>query len=193
MKLATPLLLAALAAGPSLAQEGDSTAGPPVVEAPDRFLGVALVRGTDVGGFGVRGEYYRPGTFGTFDGLEELIPSLMIGADFTYFFPQAVEDELSGSEYTVNFFSLNVNTRGNYLERKRLDAYWLLGANVFLVTVSNEEDEVLLAYSNSTNAGLNLGTGAEYTLSGVRAFGEAEYALSSISQLVLTAGLRLNM
>ncbi len=110
------------------------------------------------------------------DGVYTINEDFRAGADIIYFF----------AETDVTFWELNMN--GNYLfvNNDGLIAYALAGINYAKQSV---DIDGFGSYSNS-EVGLNLGAGLEYELGFAKLAPEIKYALSSLDQVVISAGLR---
>jgi hypothetical protein len=94
----------------------------------------------------------------------------------------------------VEFNWLEFNTNGHYLfaNRESMEFYLLSGLN--FTSLFSDSANIRLPGGDTTDTvyvGLNIGTGAEYSLGAVNAYLEGKYALSSANQLVLIGGLRI--
>ncbi len=109
------------------------------------------------------------------DGVYTINEDFRAGADIIYYF----EDS------DVTFWELNLN--GNYIftQDESMIIYGLAGINYARQSVSTEWG----SWSNS-EVGLNIGAGLEYDLGFATIAPEIKYALSSLDQLVISAGLR---
>jgi len=100
-------------------------------------------------------------------------------ADLKIFFPD------SPSGVTNSFWELNANIHYLFLKKVNTKVYGLAGLNYATQKASSGGYSI----SNS-EAGLNLGGGAEFGMGFGALFAEVKYALSNYDQFDLNAGLR---
>jgi hypothetical protein len=103
-------------------------------------------------------------------------------ADVSIFFP----DSPSGTDNS--FWEINANVHYLFLNEEGTTVYGLGGLNYATQKVSGGG----FSFSNS-EAGLNLGGGAEFGLDFADLYIEAKYAISNYDQLALAAGLRFDI
>ncbi|MDZ7719457.1 MAG: hypothetical protein U5K72_11635 [Balneolaceae bacterium] len=102
---------------------------------------------------------------------------------------------LSGEDSNgLEFNWLEFNVNGHYLFVKQQNSKFYLLSGLNFATLFSDHSNIRLPGGDATDTvyvGLNIGTGAEFSLGSVNAFLEGKYALSSAHQLVLTTGLRI--
>lgn len=99
-------------------------------------------------------------------------------ADFTYYFPD-----------NYDFYAFNVNVHYAFFSEANTKVYGLAGFNY----ATQEFDLGSLGSASNSEAGLNLGGGAEFGLAFAKLFGEIKYVVSDYDQLALAAGLRFGL
>ncbi|MCB9081659.1 MAG: outer membrane beta-barrel protein [Lewinellaceae bacterium] len=103
------------------------------------------------------------------------------GADFIYY--------LDGAE-GVSFWEFNVNGHYIFADSGQLKTYAFAGLNFTHVTV----DLGQFGSAGNTDTGVNLGAGAQLKLSDkISGLGEVKYVLGGGDQLVLSAGVLVNL
>jgi len=120
-------------------------------------------------GIGIRGDY-------------QISESILGSVNYNYY----LADE---------FYSLStINLDGLYtFAGDGIRPYVLAGLNIAIVSVNFDFFGVSQSVSN-TEIGINLGGGAQLPLSDkMAAFGELKYALASLDELVISAGLKFNL
>ncbi len=108
-------------------------------------------------------------------------------ADGIYYLPG---EDSNGVEF--NWLEFNINGHYLFVNQQSRKFYLLSGLN--FSTLFSDNSNIRLPGGDAINTvyvGLNIGTGAEFSLGSVNAFVEGKYALSSAHQLVLTSGLRI--
>jgi hypothetical protein len=141
------------------------------LQAQDFKLGGGLVYGTEVESIGIEVGAVA-GLTGDFRGA----------ADFKYFFP----DSPSGVDNTL--WELNANVHYALFSQANAKVYGLAGLNYISQEVSGGGITV-----SDSEAGLNLGGGAEFGLGFASLYAELKYAISDWDQLDLSAGLRFGL
>lgn len=129
--------------------------------------GVGMAFGSEIEQVGIQGDlHYRFAS----------MPSVMMGAGFTYYFPKDNQD----------FYEANLNGAYIFYEEFMFKSYAYTGLNYARSKVSLGNDSV-----SETAFGLNLGIGAEYDFGPLFAFGDLKYVISEFDQPVFTLGIRV--
>lgn len=103
-------------------------------------------------------------------------------ADLSFYFP----DSPSGGDYT--FWEINANLHYLFVAQESTSFYALAGLNYATQKISGGG----MSFSSS-EAGLNVGAGAEFGMGFGDFYVEGKYALSTYDQLALAAGLRFGL
>lgn len=144
------------------------------------ILGLTLIYNTDTqaqdfkagGGLAFGSEVEAIGIQAT--GVYNINEEFNGAADFIIFFPD-----------NYDWWELNINGHYKFHSQDNVQVYGLAGLNF----ASWEVDTGVGSISDS-EAGLNLGGGAEMGLDFANLYGEIKYILSDADQLVISAGLR---
>ena len=120
------------------------------------------------------------------DGYYTITENIRAGGDFTFYFPKSL-----GSA-TATVWELNIN--GNYIfhEEDELMVYGLGGINITGIHIDYDG---FMDNTSDTEAGLNIGAGAEYRLDFADLFGEAKIGNlgGDANQFALGIGLRFKL
>ena len=126
-------------------------------------------------------------------GIYEISLPLHISPSFNIYIPRVTKDELY--KQVISGFSIDIDGHYvfNYLDKFEL--YGLAGLNITFAKNHVEYFEMNEVYNTWENfMGLNLGIGTYYKLKEqFDLFGEAKYIVSKRGQLILTAGILLNI
>ncbi len=117
---------------------------------------------------------------------------IRIGADITYF----LTDKVSAGETEIktSVFAINVNGHYMLVTSEQLILYAIGGLNFGFVSVDVSglgSQFINFVDDTSTELGLNVGGGVEYTVPFGRVYGELKYVLGGFDQLVIGAGVRI--
>lgn len=137
----------------------------------DFKVGGGLAYGTEIEAIGVQGS-------AVYGFTEELRGA----ADVTIYFPDSQEG------VDNSFWAINANVHYLFMAEDASSFYGLGGINYATQEVSGGG----MSFSNS-EAGLNLGGGAEFGLEFGVIYLEGKYVISDFDQLVLSGGLRFNL
>jgi len=121
---------------------------------------------------------------------------LGIGIVGDYQFTESIIGSVNYNYFLADeFFGLStINLDGLYtFDGEGIRPYVLAGLNIATISVNFDFFGVSESVSN-TEIGLNIGGGAELPLGdSMAAFGELKYALASVDELVISAGLKFNL
>lgn len=131
----------------------------------DFKAGGGLVYGTEIEAIGIQGS-----------GVYSFTETLRGAADLTIFFPDDTPQGLDRS-----FWTINANVHYLFMAEEATTVYGLGGLNYATSETGS--------FSNS-EAGLNLGGGAEFGVGFGDIYVEAKYVVSDFDQLVLGGGVR---
>lgn len=133
-------------------------------------------------------------TAGAAYGLEVEAPGIQVGAvygftdnlrgaaDISFYFP----DSPNNGDYT--FWELNINAHYLFISKETTNFYGLAGLNYATQKISGGGMSI-----SSSEAGLNIGAGAEFGVGFGAIYVEGKYALSNYDQLALAAGVRFGI
>ncbi|MBX2822783.1 MAG: outer membrane beta-barrel protein [Rhodothermaceae bacterium] len=141
-------------------------------------VGGGLAFGTDIEAAGIQAG-------GTYFLLEE--QGIRLALDLIFFFPG--EDAVG---FDINVFEINANGHYIFNEGDAFIAYALAGLS--LATVSVDVDLGPFGGTQSASdseLGLNAGAGIEYSIGGVKLYGEGKLVLGGFDQFVLSGGVRV--
>lgn len=133
----------------------------------DFKVGGGLTYGSEVEAIGLQAN-------GTYAFTEDIVGA----ADLTLFFPQ-----------NYDWWALNINAHYNFLAEEGMSVYGLGGLNYATMKV----DLGQFGSASNSEAGLNLGGGAEFDVEFANLYAELKYVLGNADQLVLGAGLRFGI
>lgn len=134
----------------------------------DFKVGGGITYGTEIEAIGIQA-----------NGLTNFNEDLRGAGDVTIFFP----DSPSGVDNS--FWALNLNVHYLFMAEEATTVYGLGGLNYATQKVSSGGSS-----SSNSEAGLNLGGGAEFGVEFGAVYVEAKYVVSDYNQLVLGGGLR---
>ena len=141
-------------------------------------VGGGLAFGTDIEAAGIQAG-------GTYFLLEE--QGIRLALDLIFFFPG--EDAVG---FDINVFEINANGHYIFNEGDAFIAYALAGLS--LATVSVDVDLGPFGGTQSASdseLGLNAGAGIEYSIGGVKLYGEGKLVLGGFDQFVISGGVRV--
>jgi opacity protein-like surface antigen len=132
----------------------------------------------------------------TFKGIYELSLPFHISPSASIFLPRVTESEFGESKQIVSAFLFDVNAHYVFNSLDRFEFYGLTGLNVTII-----KNKWKWEYnggggdgSSESALGLNLGAGAYMKMTEqIDLFGEAKYIFSKRDQIMITAGLMLNI
>jgi len=138
-------------------------------------------------------EANQSGHFAAFlKGIYEISPPLHVSPSFTFFYPNITEDASTNTIVTSMMFDIN----GQYVfsSSDRFEFYGLAGLDI-LLTWKKDKYESSGTFKESDNAlGLNAGAGSCLKITEKTAlFAEAKYIISKYGQLMLNAGILINL
>lgn len=122
------------------------------------------------------------------DGYYSIDDKIRVGAGITYFFPE--KTTVSGTEFTSNFLTVNLNANYFFYAKDELSAYGIAGLNFAFASVEGGGGS-----ASNNEVGLNLGVGGEYALDFGNIFTEIKLAglAGDADQLVIGAGVRFGL
>jgi opacity protein-like surface antigen len=132
----------------------------------------------------------------TFKGIYELSLPFHISPSATIFMPRVTESAYGESKQIVSAFLFDANAHYVFNSLDRFELYGLAGLNITIIRNKWkwEFEGGGGDASSETALGLNLGAGAYMKLTEqIDLFGEAKYIFSKRDQLMITAGLMLNI
>ena len=95
----------------------------------------------------------------------------------------------------VNWFEINANANYRFLDLKLLNVYGLAGINYTNVKVNYDGpyDSLIEGKTSDGRVGFNIGGGANFKLGKITPFAELKYVIIDDGQVVLAAGVKLNL
>jgi opacity protein-like surface antigen len=114
------------------------------------------------------------------NGLAQIVEKIDAEASFVYYFPSK-----PASGFKLTLTTLNFNGHYNFLQNDKLTAYGFAGLNISMVKTK------ISTYSSSdSRAGINLGAGGAYGVSGkLDAVGQIGYTFGDADQLFINLGV----
>ena len=121
------------------------------------------------------------------------LPGLRVGGDIDAFLPRHAD--AAGGRVTSSWWDINANAQYVFYSPEKLpfNVYGLAGLNFATVGASFQPSPGVASRAvsdHTTEVGVNIGAGAEYTLPFAAAFRDAKYTFSTADQLAITGGLR---
>ena len=144
------------------------------------YIGGALVYGADIKNLGLQAN-------GHLVVNEE--NKLRVGANLTFFFPE--KTSTPAGDITTNLFAINVDGHYMFVTSEELILYAIGGLNLSFVEVDAPTVAGFVFDASSSDLGINLGGGVEYTVQFGRIFGELKYTVGGFDQLQIDAGVRI--